>query len=237
MRSADDTLAEIATIPLYTAKEVAAQLGLAESRIRRWTYGNARRALSGGTTRDEALIEPDGGPEHRPIRLSWANLLELRFLKSYRRDVPLQRIRSALDFTGRELGVERPLLTVAFKVSGRDLFIREQELAINASRYGQIVAWPDDVGVFLDEIDYVPTHAGEIASAWHLRGRDVPLLVDPRRGGGLPVTASSGVRADAIVSRYLQGLSATEIADDLPVEVGEIDASLRFALEAAHAVE
>lgn len=171
-------IAERATEPRYSVPEAASFIARPTSTVRRWTIGNVRKHR-GQARRDEPLILVDGDVAD-PIPLSFLNLLELRFLAAYRRRVPLQSIRRALDFAASELGVDRPLLALEFKVHGKSLFLRfaaegEDRYLLNASERGQL-AWPSALDQFIESVDYDERERS--AYRWWPLGRQEPVIVD-----------------------------------------------------------
>lgn len=226
-------MAERAIEPRYTIPEAASFIARPTSTIRRWAIGNVRKRPDGQVWRDEPLICVDGDPGYLP--LSFLNLLELRFLSSYRSRVPLQSIRRALDFAADELHVERPLLTLEFKAKGKSLFLRfaaeGQDLyLLNASRRGQL-AWPTALDEFIESVDYDPGEHS--AFRWWPLGRAEPVVVDTLLNGGLPSTARSGVRTHAIALQHAEGFAFPEIARDVGASEDEVHAALRFERAAA----
>jgi hypothetical protein len=220
-------VAERAKEPRYSIPEGAAFIARPTSTVRRWTLGNPRRTQRGKATRDEPLIRVDGGAAD-PIPLSFLNLLELRFLAAYRQRVPLQSIRRALEFAASELGVERPLLTLDFKVQGKSLFLRfadEDEYLMNASRRGQL-AWTPALDDFMATVDY--DERERTAYRWWPLGRNEPVIVDTLLNGGLPSTAFAGVRTNAIAVHRREGLDVSDIAYDVGATEREVHAALKF---------
>ena len=225
-------MAERATEPRYTIPEAAAFIDRPSSTVRRWALGH-RRTQRGQRVRDEPLIVIDGD-RHDSVALSFVNLLELRFLAGYRRRVPLQSIRRALEFSASVLHVDRPLLSLEFKIHGKSLFLRyaaegSDDYLLNASRRGQL-AWPDALDEFIESIDY----EDEIARRWWPLGRSEPVIVDTLLNGGRPSTALAGVRTIAIaVQREKEGLAVPDIAYDVGATENEVRAALRFERVAA----
>jgi hypothetical protein len=221
-------LAERAVEPRYTIPEGASFIHRPPSTVRRWALGNPR-TQRGVAHRDKPLIRIDGDSV---IPLSFLNLLELRFLAAYRKRVPLQSIRRALDFAGSELGVERPLLSLEFKAQGQSLFLQfaaeGDDSYLDASRGGQL-AWPAAIADFIDTIDYEE----HTAHRWWPLGRGQPVIVDTLYNGGLPSTAESGVRTNAIAVHRKEGLDVPEIAHDVGASAREVRAALRFERVAA----
>jgi hypothetical protein len=226
-------IAERAVEPRYSFPEAAAFIDRPVSTVRRWAIGHSRDHR-GQRRRDAPLISVDGIVGDA-IPLSFLNLLELRFLASYRKRVPLQSIRRALDYAGRELGVDRPLLTLDFKAQGRSLFLRfaaegGDPYLLNASEEGQL-AWPDALNEFIATVDY--DHEERSAYRWWPLGRNEPIIVDTTLNGGRPSTALSGVRTKAIAVHRLDRLEVPEIAYDVGANQDEVRAALQFERVAA----
>lgn len=226
-------IAERAIEPRYGIPEAASFIAKPTTTVRRWAIGNVRKKR-GEEWRDEPLIRVDGVVDG-PIPLSFLNLLELRFLASYRSRVPLQSIRRALDFAAEELGHDRPLLTVDFKAHGKSLFLRfategGDQYLMNASKRGQL-AWPSALDEFIQSVDY--DEREHSAYRWWPLGRDEPVIVDTLLNGGIPSTALSGVRTNAIAVHRGEGLDVPEIADDVGATENEVRAALRFERVAA----
>jgi len=226
-------IAERAVEPRYSIPEAASFIARPPSTIRRWAIGHTRKHR-GQTRRDEPLIIVDGDASDA-IPLSFLNLLELRFLATYRSRVPLQSIRRALDFSAVELEIERPLLSLEFKVHGKSLFLRfasegDDSYLMNASRRGQL-AWPSALDDFIASVDYDERERS--AYRWWPLGRDEPVIVDTLLNGGIPSTALSGVRTNAIAVHRGEGLGLSEIADDIGASVAEVGAALCFERVAA----
>lgn len=227
-------IARRAVEPRYSIPEAASFVERPTSTVRRWTIGNVRKQRGGVSTVDEPLIVADGAL-YGAIPLSFLNLLELRFLAAYRSRIPLQAIRRALDFAGSELNVARPLLTLDFKTHGQSLFLQwasdtDEPFLMNASLHGQL-AWPAALDDFIASVDY--DEREKSAYRWWPLGRKNPVIVDTLLNGGIPSTALSGVRTNAIAVHRSEGLDVGEIAYDVGASEDEVLAALRFERIAA----
>jgi uncharacterized protein (DUF433 family) len=219
--------AERAIEPRYRFPEAALLVGRPAPTVRRWSVGNWR-IYRDRPTKDEPLIRIDGGTEPGELPLSFLNLLELRFLASYREGASLPAIRRALDYAARELSVERPLLQLDFAVHGRELFLRfaeDDSSFVNASRRGQL-AWPEDASQLLKWLDY--DEVERAAYRWWPLGKQRPVILDTRLNGGHPSTAGSAVRTLAIATRARNGWSPEAIAEDVAATPDEIGATLEL---------
>jgi uncharacterized protein (DUF433 family) len=76
-----------------------------------------------------------------------------------------------------------------------------------------------------DDLDY----ENETAYRWWHHTRGEPIIVDTRVAGGLPITAGTGVRVDAITSRSQSGYAAAEIEQDTGATADEVKSVLRLA--------
>jgi uncharacterized protein (DUF433 family) len=217
-----------AIAPRYTVSQAAELVGRRANTVRRWSLGHRRR-YNGEIKFDEPLIKADG---QAALPLSFLNLLELEVLSKYRDEVALQAIRRALGFVAVELKIERPLISVEFRVHGGDLFAKfvetkEWALLVNASAGGRqltLESLTDSVKV-TDDVDY----DRDIVRRWWFKSRSVPIYVDTRVAGGHPITAETGVRLDAIVSRHRDGYSNGEISEDTGATETEVVAAILAA--------
>jgi len=220
---------ERATEARYTIAQAAELVNRPPNAVRRWSLGH-RRKYHGEVKIDKPLIEADGSAA---LPLSLLNLLELQFLSDYRNEAALQAIRRALEFVAKELKVPRPLISVKFHVRGGELFAKfaetqEWDVLVNASGGGGSIMLDkltDRVRVITGDIDY----DREILHRWWFKGRSVPLYVDTRVAGGLPITADTGVRLDAIVARHAGGYANYQIQEDTGATEAEVVAAILAA--------
>lgn len=221
-----------AVAPRYSVKDAAPLLGRPEQTIRRWSIGNQRR-YRGDRVFDAPLITVDGEAGRDGLPLSFLNLLELRMLSQYRNDAALQAIRAALDFAAHEMHVDRPLLTMDFRVHGGELFAafeRTQtgrDLLVSATRGGQLPLFlPKLANEVTADVDY----EHDVAQGWWPISRQHPVVVDLRVAAGRPITAHTGVRVDAIQTRLEQGWTVDQITRDTGSTVEEVEGARRLKL-------
>jgi uncharacterized protein (DUF433 family) len=75
------------------------------------------------------------------------------------------------------------------------------------------------------DVDYV----SEVAKQWWYRGRNRLVVIDTTVAAGQPITAESGVRVSAVVSRKAEGFTLREIV----LDTGASDTEVAAALSAA----
>jgi uncharacterized protein (DUF433 family) len=103
---------------------------------------------------------------------------------------------------------------------------KEWAILINASRGGQMTLEKLVGGVRVTEdIDY----EHDIVRRWWFKSRAIPIYVDTQVSGGNPITAETGVRLDAIVSRHRDGFSKDEISEDTGATPTEVVAAILAA--------
>jgi uncharacterized protein (DUF433 family) len=222
----DRRLEARATEARYTITKAAELVDRPANTVRRWSLGH-RRKYQGDVKVDEPLIAIDGSAA---LPLSLLNLLELQLLSEYRSEAALQAIRRALAFVAKELKQPRPLISVEFRVRGGELFTKfgETQEWVNASGGGDRIALEklaDRVQLITSDVDYDP----DILRRWWFKGRSVPLYVDTRVAGGLPITAGTAVRLDAIAARHADGYSNEQIQKDTGATETEIVAAILAA--------
>jgi uncharacterized protein (DUF433 family) len=214
-------IAERAVFPRYTFAEAERIIGRQAGTLRRWAAGHDRH-YRGEPRHDPPLIRIDGELDGETPPLSFLNLIELRFLASWRQSVPLPSIREALDFSAAQLGAARPLLELRFKRSGRDLFVKHDSQLLAVTRSGQLV-WPEAVDSLFASLDY--DEQEQAAYRWWPLGRERPVLLDTRVNGGRPTTAETGVRTISIASRLREGWTPADVRKDTAATLPEISAA------------
>jgi uncharacterized protein (DUF433 family) len=175
--------------------------------------------------------------------LSFINLVELFVLADLRKihGVPLQRVRAALGYVERTLGIARPLAHARFKTDGLDLFVEHlaPDLAgsalVNASAGGQVTV-REALEARLARVEW--DRRGMAVRLFPLVRSDAAvqpksIVLDPRRGFGRPVIAKTGIRASIVAERYRAGESARELAHDYGVDVEQIEDAVRCEIATA----
>src|SRR5258708_13794460 len=167
-------------LPASTAMRAAQIVRLSPSTVRLWARGDGEHA---------ALFTP---AQHSPLTLSFSNLVESFVLASMRRvhGISMQRVRKALKFVGRELGVQRPLIRAQFRTAGVPLFVDHADRLLDVTSPEQAL---------LREV--LDASLDPIGSGHHLPDRLYPcdppdpvapksIAIDPRRASSHPTIAA-----------------------------------------------
>jgi hypothetical protein len=111
-------------LALYPVPEAAQLVGVPVRSLWNWLRGY-RYAARGRTVRAEPVIHPtarDGSV------LSFVNLVEVGVLASFRKaGVSMQKVRRALDYVSRAMGIPHPLASGRILTDGVELFWEYQE--------------------------------------------------------------------------------------------------------------
>jgi uncharacterized protein (DUF433 family) len=185
-----------------------------------------------------------GQPGFRPVirldglqgeGLSFLNLVEAHVLAAIRREhrIPLQKVRLALRYVERELGLKRPLISAGFETDGVDLLVCELERLVNVSRDGQLEIEPV-VRTFLKRIKR--DAAGLPIKLYPFTRKTVsatdpaPVEIDPRIAFGRPVLAGRGVPTAVLADRFKAGDSLADMAQDYDTSTQVIEEAIRCEL-------
>ena len=177
--------------------------------------------------------------KRRKGRVSYMQLVEAAFVGTFRSlGAPLSRIRQMRDSLAEAFGTEFPFGVMEFKTHGLDVTI---DLCMNGYSLSGLtvtghsgkVAWHPCVVERIKQCDYDEQYG--MALRWYLRGRSVPILIDPRISSGAPIV-QSGIATWALAGRFRAGERQESILSDFRhVSTAEFAAALEFeeALETA----
>jgi uncharacterized protein (DUF433 family) len=195
----------------------------------RWadtTPQTARRWIAGYRHHGDRWSAPVTARRNAETFLSFEDLVEVAVVAAIRRaKVSMPRIRQAVDFAHRELGVDRPLVAYRFKTDGRELFIGDPAVRqgyTNLNRFGQIAM--RTIEAVLRDVDY----EAELAARWWPVGRDIPILIDPRVNFGRPIVADIGVRTETLYGRWAGGDTIASLAGEFGTTPDVVELALRF---------
>ena len=220
--------------PAYSLAEVAHYAQVPAATLRSWVLGRPYTA-SGKDRWFRRLFNP---AQTEPIHLSFLNLIEAYVLGAMRREygVKMPRVRTALSFVEKELGVDRPLATQKFQTDGIDLFVEHAGFLITASRGGQIAS-PELLKARLQRIEF--DRAG-IASRLYPLARTTPdasqprlVVIDPLIAYGRPSIAGRGVATAVVAERFYAGEDPESLARDYGCSPAQIIEAIRCERVAA----
>ena len=209
------------TQPMYSFPEAARYAGVSTSAARNWLLGYTGpggdvEPLFGATTPVGDLV-------------SFLQLIEIavagRFRKAER--VKLDVVRQAHRNAQDKYGLAFPFAHKRLSAFGGHIVE-----AISGQRYQSVdeperVTLPAIVENLRVQLDY----AGDgLASLWYPRGREAPIVLNPRVSAGRPTIPDRGVTIDMLVWRWKKvGESIAFIADDFDLPPEQVERALQYA--------
>jgi uncharacterized protein (DUF433 family) len=222
-------------LPAYSVSDAAHYLRIPRSTLRAWVAGQRYRK-NGGYGLFQPIIAL---PDNRLGLLSFINLVEAHVLDALRtqHQIPLQKVRRALQYLARQLHTSHPLAEQRFETDGVNLFVRRYGQLVNISESGQL-AMRRVIETYLRRIER--DEAGLVTRLYPFtrkRNPDEPraVVIDPRIAFGRPVLVGTGIPTAVVAERYKAGESVDELAGDYGRHRLEIEEALRCELDVAAA--
>jgi uncharacterized protein (DUF433 family) len=209
-------------LPAYRCAEAARLVQTAPQTIRRWYEGNE---VPGGRLRPVR-------PVQQADLLSYVQVVDVAFVADYRRlGVRLDRVRLAHAYLRKTFRVDYPFAQLDVKMDGVSVLgayvahegRRTLHRLVAGDGGGQWV-WPEVIQQRFAQFDY----EHQLAVRWHPRGRENPIVVDPRIAFGAPIIGQASIATWVIRERYEAGEEIPEIEDDFGVTREQIAAALAF---------
>lgn len=212
----------------YTYPQVDRLLGLTKGTALRWLNGYR----SGGKD-----YEPILRPERIDTRwVTWGEFVETRLLANYRDqdDIPVQRMRRAIEVLREEIDADYPLARGYFYLEpkGRELLLKAQAIAgmpeqfAMLTRTGQIqlAPWVYEV------VESADTEDNPLRDVVRLRvAPEFPdLHWDPRKRGGQPTVGDSNVLATTVAEFVSAGEPPDEVASWYHLSEEQVDQAVRY---------
>jgi uncharacterized protein (DUF433 family) len=219
--------------PAYTPSEAAHFLRLPAGTVRAWSFGQRYR-VGDVWKRFKPVIET---ADSNAGFLSFVNLVELHVLGAIRRvhDVPLPKLRSAVEYVRNHLKTAHPLANQDFHTDGINLFVEAFGHIINASKGGQ-VAFRSLIEAHLLRIERdsrgIPIRLYPFTRKTELDQPRV-VVIDPRVAFGKPALRNTGIPTSILAERFDAGESLESIARDYDKRVSDIEEALRYERQAA----
>jgi uncharacterized protein (DUF433 family) len=215
--------------PAYPFVEAAHYLHIPVTTLRAWSLGQDYETSKGQSRRFWPVIRLDG---KRSEGLSFLNLIEAHVLSAIRRQhqIPLPKVREALDFVSKNLGMERPLAQAQFATHGVELLVEELDRILNVSRHGQ-VEMAELIRVHLQRIERdphgVPVRLYPFTRKQPQQESIKSVVMDPRIAFGRPVLVGTAIPTSVLADRFKAGDSLTDLAKDYGAQEEAIEEAIR----------
>jgi uncharacterized protein (DUF433 family) len=222
-------------IPAYGVQEAAHYLSIPLATLRSWVLGRYYQTVKGRTRFKPVISIPHS---KRSPQLTFINLVEAHVLDAIRRrhNVPLPKVRKALDYLQTQFQSKHPLADQEFETDGLDLFVEKYGQLINISLEGQLTI-KSIMRAYLRRIERDPSGLPLRLYPFVKEIRDgaAPkvVVIDPYVAFGKPVLVGTGIPTSLIAERYKTGESIDDLADDYGRKRLEIEEAIRCELQAA----
>jgi uncharacterized protein (DUF433 family) len=214
-------------VPAYPIADTAHYLAIPVGTLRSWLHGRYYPTAE-GQRYSQPLIER---PNPSLTQLSFTNLVEAHVLRVIRQDhqIRLDKIRTALDYVARGLGVPHPLAQVQFQTDGVDLFVESLGRLINVSRDGQL-AMQKTLQHLLKRIEWDEDGiAARLFPITRSNTAEAPkiLVIDPQVAFGRPILVGTGIPTKILAERYKAGDSIDALAQDYGCTHLQVEEAIR----------
>ena len=201
-------------LPVYTYVDAGRYAATNPQNVRNWFKGQASEGHKMRSVFDRV-------PRHG---LSYVQLIEVAFVAAMRRKgLALDEMRRAYAHVRRAMQRDYPFAEERFKTDGIELFIEAYGELLAVGQHGRVVM-REALEAATGSLDY----ADRLVARWHPRGRDKPIIIDPRLSFGRPVVEGTGVPTLALAQRFNAGESIDFLAHDFALSREKIEEALRF---------
>jgi uncharacterized protein (DUF433 family) len=185
---------------VYSLSEAERLTKIPRKRIRRWMEGYSFRS-SGKRLHSPPIISSTVGREAGELALTFADLVEVRFLESFlNHGVSWRTVRIAAQRAKELLDKTHPFSTRIFKTDGRDILA---EIAYgDAPELLNLVTnqWEFDAVVSPMLYAGLEFNAADEAERWYPMSRRRGIVIDPARAFGAPIVTEGGVPTRILAS-------------------------------------
>jgi uncharacterized protein (DUF433 family) len=218
-------------MPVYSVPEASHYLLAPTATVRSWVLGRPYPTKAGSRFFKPIIEVPDTARRS----LSFINLVEVHVLDALRRNhqVPLDKIRNALDYLRKEFDSRHPLAEERFATDGLDLFVQKYGQLINASRAGQL-GMKELLETYLKRVERdAKGIALRLYPFTRKRASEEPrsVVIDPFVSFGKPVLAGTGIPTAIVAERYKAGESVGQLSADYGRFDLDIEEAIRCELE------
>ena len=228
---------QIYNLPTYSLTDAARYLHIPLPTLRTWVKGRSYPTKTGPKTFHPLIERPDS----QYPQLSFTNLVEAHVLRVIRKGhkIPLDKVRLALDYIGKQFNTEHPLVLKKFSTDGVDLFIEQVEHLVNASRSGQLamkqvlnnlltrIEW-DEQDIAARLFPLIEIYGSEFIERDGKETDNKILTIDPNISFGKPTITGTGVPTQIVTELYDAGDSIEDIATDYNCTPFQIETAILF---------
>ena len=220
------------TQPIYTFAEAAQLANVSSSTVRNWLRGYTG---AGGE------VQPMFSTHDRNVSMvSFLNLIEIVVAGQFRKalHVKYQTVLSAYENANEIVGSPYPFAHARLEPLGGNIVYIMKNQPKNTSRQAmdrpeqwslpiELPPLPNEVLETIHQIDYLQ----ELAAKWFPVGKEVPIVMDPRKSTGIPTVLGTGVTIGALYERFKAGHKIDYLARDYKLESSTVETVIQYALK------
>lgn len=210
---------EIIGLGVYTIQEAALYSGVSSRKLSRWLYGTrSTEPVIASQLRDEKLV-------------SFLDLIQSKSIAEARRlDVPLQKIREAIDIAGSHYNIEFPLAhRFALVEFGNELHVHNHiadRITTVTGKQKHQTLMAEIVTKFMRDLEF---NAEDIANKYiPFESNGIKITLNPKVQFGQPLVGNTGYRADILNKAYLAEMSYKSVADEFGVDTEEVETAVLY---------
>lgn len=218
-------LNEWQTSPLYTLGDAARLARVSPPTIRRWISGYSAVGFE-----VKPIVPTEPSMDSGVAMVSFLQLAEIVVASKFRRNrLSYDRIRSAREYAKEQLGIDYPFAKLDLEAIGGHIIQRwEKEhpgpslLVLDSPHQ---LLFPSVVQKTLQDFD---PDENRFAVRWFPMGHEVPIVVDPEYGSGMPTIPQRRVTIETLYKRWQAGYDFRFIASDFKLDPRVVEHALKY---------
>jgi len=214
---------------IFSVTDASRLTRIPSRRIRRWILGYDFR-LPSGIRHSEPALHHDYQISGRDVWLSFADLIEVRFLDAFRdAGVSWAAIRVAAERATQLLGQDHPFSSRKFKTDGKTI-MTEIASGTGAQELLDLVRNQVAFKRILDPYLYrgLEFGPGHVVSKWWHEAGNRKIVIDPERAFGRPIIAKEGVPTRALSYAFAVEKSIERVAAQFELSKASVAAAVEF---------
>lgn len=225
-RTAARIAASLDSKGIYTVRMAAHFLQEETATVQRWAFGYQRNGIDYAPAIN-TVIEPLNGER----ALTFLELVELLFIQALlQTGLSWPKLREASRVATRLLSDEpHPFATKRWFADAAAIYLRlgethGEDILVEVAGHAQLAMQPV-LHQYLRQLDF-DTHG--IAQRWFPLGFATPVVLDPTRAFGMPITTDGGVPTETIAQLHKAGDTVSTIAAWYGIDDVEVEAAIKF---------
>lgn len=227
------TLSDLLGIGLYTIPRASRLTGVSSASITRWVFGY-QYAYRDRAIRQPAIFTPELASNDEYRIVTFRDLVEIKFVDAFRRHgVSWKVIRETAEKASRLVQSDHPFSSQKFLTDGQSIFA---DIATSTRERALLNLLNDQLlfrSVMLPDLRSALEFDGSSVIRWWPLGKRRPVVIDPNRQFGQPVTEQEGVPTQVLATAFASLGSIERVAKWYDVSKKSVKASVEFEQQAA----